>query len=345
MAVKKIGAENPIAENQIRSILRDKTTYNKDGFFIRNHGGEIRTLDKTEAQTHIENADLNNFFSHFRMASVGKVSAENVHGWDDSGWVFMHNGGVSTYVETGKSREQEEADSLMFFKDLLGFLKGIKGHKEKRVCQAIRDMVDTVNFHGRAFLYHKASDNLYMFGDFEVYDVAGSYLVISSHALRFNGDKNSYVHGFNFTQKDAYETSHASFDGVAVIRKFSTDQFKYSYLNNLKIHHPTTPSPVDRMLPINPPKKDGEWEQKDGIWQPKAKTETNSLEEMIDSWPVSGALGYTSVGYLNGVEYFQDDYGIHDAYMTCCNSGDCYTFLDIDLFTSDKKVMGIRLEE
>lgn len=238
MIAKQIGEPNEKAELAIRKILKDKADINDDGFFLKNDEWEMRTLDDKAAQEAITLLPINNLMAHFRMASAGKVSEGNVHGWGKGDWQFFHNGGVSEYAGFTNPRAQEEADSLQFFRDLYDFVSSITTRKSKKfdrqVEAFIRDLATDTNFHGRAALYYQPMDKMFIFGDFEVYTFGASYLIISSARLDLNKEIKREVHGFPIEYGNSAVIGTYTTKGIGVINNFSENGFNYKYLGELK---------------------------------------------------------------------------------------------------------------
>ena len=71
---------------------------NKDGYGILKDDKLLRTLDKDEALKFInEKEPCKIMHCHFRMATSGKISQENVHLWKFDNVYFSHNGYVREY--------------------------------------------------------------------------------------------------------------------------------------------------------------------------------------------------------------------------------------------------------
>jgi hypothetical protein len=236
MIAKQIKApEGQFSEDQIRKILLEKADTNSDGFFIKQNDFVLRTLDDRVAKKHLHEVPLDNFMTHFRWASAGKVTNENVHGWEIGDWIFSHNGSIFDYTDnTIGSKMQEKADSLQFFEDLILQLNKVNTRKDTQVAHAINNLTEDVSFWGRATLYNKKTDKMYLFGDFETYLVGGTHIVISSITLNFSGEGKSSGHGFDFTFGQSKLIGEGGIDGIGVIHNFSRPGFTYKYLDKLK---------------------------------------------------------------------------------------------------------------
>lgn len=229
---KQIGPKSNTVETQIRKLLKDKMDINDDGYYFRNGRDIIRTLDDKVAKKAVEESTINNLLVHFRMASAGVVSEKNVHGWTKGAWSFMHNGGISTYVDWTKGAKlQEETDSLLLFQDLMVALEGnSRNYKDKVVCATIQDVLSHVVFWGRAALYNSETDKLYLFGDFHIYAFGTMYIIISSTSVNFDEKVKRDFHGLEAEFKNPSLIGESKIDGIGVINRFSTPQFKYRKL-------------------------------------------------------------------------------------------------------------------
>lgn len=90
--------------------------HNPDGFFVSrvNKNKFIRTLSKKEALSFFDKSkDTDEIVLHARIKSVGDVTEENIHGWEDNGLQFCHNGTLRITADEGKT------DSETFFRNLL----------------------------------------------------------------------------------------------------------------------------------------------------------------------------------------------------------------------------------
>lgn len=235
LIAKQLKEPTVLIEQQIRSILKDQADKNADGFFVKNDSEVLRTLDEKAALPRLKDVTLNNLMVHFRWASAGRVTTDNVHGWELGDWTFLHNGGVTDYIKSyGQSRTQEEADSYLFFQDLYLFLQEINQRKDKQVEKVIRDVATSTNFFGRAALYNNVTDKMYLFGDFHVYRFEDAYIIISSAPLSFNNQASRKAHGFEFDYVGESVVGEHETSGIGVIHNFSRPGFQYRYLGLLK---------------------------------------------------------------------------------------------------------------
>lgn len=280
MIAKRIGEASKTIESQIRTVLKQKALSNNDGFFFQNGKDSIRTLEDNKAKKAIEESVIDNLMVHFRMASVGVVSQENVHGWKLGEWTFFHNGGISTYNNFG-TQKQEKADSLLFFEDLFEFIKNGKNHKDKFVAQAIKAMLEKSVFWGRAALYNNLTDRMYLFGDFEIYSFSSKYLVLSSAKVNFETSIVHNRHGINVKFPNSILIGNTSIDGVGVISNFSTENWKYRNLIEVmpKKIWPTYEH-KDHRVKSNFLNEDN-WEKIGGSWHRKVKNETPGLPPIM----------------------------------------------------------------
>lgn len=323
MVVKKLNNPDKSIGNEIREKLLEKAKDNDDGFYFRNAGGELKTLDLKNARNQITKVELNNLMTHFRWATTGKVSKDNVHGWTIGDWLFMHNGTVSNYAEDYTTKyKQEHTDSYLFFKDLSLFLSMVNPKKDEQVAEAIQSSLDDSDFYGRAVLYNKTTDKMYLFGDFHIYTLADSYLVISSQILDFEQKTEYDVHGINigFTQDKV--VGEATVDGIGVITNFSKDNFSYRLITEIK----TTFTPPSNGYFDYSSK---EWVDYDDLTPKKTLQESKKkleqkeidkeIKETISKEVKTGFVGFTA----EGLECYRDETGIHDTFRSCCSTGEC----------------------
>lgn len=92
----------------------------KKGFGLNNF---LQDLEEIESIKNIH------YFIHFRKATVGKVSLENIHPFDILGnnhLYFMHNGTMPKYQNKINVLNQEESDTKEFITELQQILKAQK---------------------------------------------------------------------------------------------------------------------------------------------------------------------------------------------------------------------------
>jgi len=252
MAVKTIGNAAPL-EKTIKEAAWDKVFSNPDGFCI----GKTRTLDKTEAKNALINAPLDGLMLHWRFATAGNKSVENVHGWEMNGWRFIHNGHAAHYYSEGtavkpydgknygypnthwgrekwwKEEERKEiksdSDSLRFFRRYVSLVK--PNDTPKRIASIIEQLCDEKYFQGRAILYHEAKDRAYFIGDFQTYTLNDSAIMFTSATTDFKGEKGN-VHGLPFTNSP--KVKRIEIDGIGYINGWSKPNWRYIKVKDSK---------------------------------------------------------------------------------------------------------------
>ena len=238
MVVKKLKNPDPECAESIKDILKAKMITNPDGFYLAGNGKALRTMDRKKAESVLDDLDMDILLSHFRIATQGKKELDNVQGWTIDNWTFIHNGSFGGYSEIGKFPLQyEKSDSLRFFEELLAKLKKVKSYKDKAVRQAIQDTISgTASFWGRCVLHDRTSDRLFLFGDWHLYALADSHLIISSAKLDFGKtNKTKTINGleFKFSGGNA-EIGEGEIDGISVIKNFSSYAWSFKQLGSLE---------------------------------------------------------------------------------------------------------------
>lgn len=315
--------------DRIRKIMVGQMEKNDDGFalFDTKTGESLRTLNPQEMKAKIEKTDIDGTIFHARLASVGEVSADNVHCYEDRGFVFAHNGGISDYAQksnwvngsyTTSARAQQDTDSYLFFLDLVDEIEARNATGHKEIAKAIQAMLNEIVFWGRASLYHKESDRLFLFGDWHTYTMANDYLIVSSADLgKPKIDHTLKIRGFRFETYPQTEYLTGTLDGIAVIKKYSTPNWSLKYLldkdysikkvcNTTREYKYQTPVNVSQALPAGEELPNARDEQDDEYYR---------QDYMFD---------------LNGdyVEVYEDETGTHDTLQTCCQIGTCDYFFD-----------------
>jgi len=347
MLVKRLGKPNEGIEKKIRDILKTKMKGNQHGFFLKNHGGEMRTLDEKKAEQVVEEMDLDSVMTHFRWASAGAISEDNVHGWEHNGWQIVHNGTISSYATGGRS--QVETDSLLFFNDLMLMLNDIKPQKTKKVCRTIQKLCTEVDFSGRCALYNAKADKMYLFGDFKTYLYDNQYVIVSSMELYSWGESTISKGGFKFVS-NSDPIAKVSIDGVGVIHNFSKDSWSYESLakdlkfKNYKPANPSTTSSINKQsdseilnkvfpdaevlkenkLPVNLPiSSDFALRlSSDQHINPDLLDLAEHIQEYYSSFPEERKLlnEHEVVGWnMEGQELIAWGGLLHDLYSNCCN--------------------------
>lgn len=227
--VKNTEADTNI-EKVFRNILYDQMTSNRDGFFVQSNLGTVRSMEYDDALKAIKSGNIENMWTHFRIATTGKVELTNVHGWKIGDWMFSHNGSVSQYTGT---RLDPKTDSLQFFEVLKAMLKN-KTRPDK-VMGMIQKMASAKSFFGRACLYNTLHDDMYLFGDFHVNYVNGKYIFFSSAEIELDKMVKYYnVHGLSFNGEvdTEFDVLHEKIDGVYLIRNFSKPTWNIELLSS-----------------------------------------------------------------------------------------------------------------
>lgn len=356
LITKKI-TDNPSKRNSdtIKKVMLEEMQRNSDGFAIQRPIDDLilRTLDEDEATKAINKIDLDGTIYHARMASVGAVTEDNVHAYDNKGWTFAHNGGSSDYAVTTKwvggkmtltSKNQDNTDSKLFFYDLVDEIeaRGATGHKE--IAKAIQAQYNDVNFWGRASLYHKESDRLFLFGDWYTYNLANEYIAISSADVLDIPQKTEKVRGLDFNTMPSGGVFAGELDGIAVIKNFSKPNWSLKFLAPLKdlsidkvsgttravvAYKDFAGSPYTCQLPAPltaseqealDEEEQAEFESYDKIGSYRGYEEDYSEYGIEELYNIDGEL----------VETYEDGSGVHDVMGYCCGAGFCDMFYETE---------------
>lgn len=133
--------------------------HNPDGFFVArvNTGDYIRTLKYEEALAFFEaSRKYDHVVLHARIKSVGPINADNIHGWQDSGLQFCHNGTLSLNVQKGMT------DSETIFRNVIAPLYRANRYRmTKQLKLAIEILVGNSKF-----LIIDKSGKVHTFGNF-----------------------------------------------------------------------------------------------------------------------------------------------------------------------------------
>jgi len=127
-----------LTDGAIEIVVR-KLVYNNDGFLVYATRGKRvikyeRTLSiKQVLATLTTLPPFTLLHVHFRMASSGTISHENVHGWKVGGLVVSHNGSVLEYVSVGG-----KSDTRMLVEDV-EFRKAVESRKWDKVAEVIEN--------------------------------------------------------------------------------------------------------------------------------------------------------------------------------------------------------------
>lgn len=321
-------------EQKIKKVAIEKLDANPDGFFIQNNGfPAIRTLSKDLAIKTIKEMPFDNCVMHFRMATVGKKNIENVHGWENEGFQFLHNGMIRDYdyspkieIEyTAPNKEtyiQEHSDSKLLFDALLLEITK-QGNSDKKIIKAIKKVVNNCEFWGRAVLIDKTQDKAFLFGDWHVYLIENSYLLFSSADINIEQNYMVKSHGisFEYSTKPLLESE---FDGIAIIKRFNQPNFYWKFRTELE----------DASLDNRNYTYMGQNEDKEQLAQ-----EDKELEEKYNTKALRS--GYSPLmdaeDELWDIPEYQtinpfdmttitDETGTHDEYGICCENDTCWIY-------------------
>lgn len=311
MLVKKLDtASTEDLDKVLRDTIKQKFIANNEGFFVSSLSDkrQIRTMDKQQAETLLEQVNLNGLIVHARSATTGLINQDNVHGWQIEGWQFVHNGQVFTGY-TSTIAVEKDTDSLVLFRNLV---KNINTRKpsNKNVIKAIRQELDAVSFWGRAALYDHVHDRMFLIGDWYTYLINNQVVVISSADLLWT-DEIIKTHGMTFELGG--EVGMELIDGLAVISNFSKPNFYYKHYGKLELDKPAGFGFENRTKVYNSPAI-------------KHAGAGSYLEDDDDMFPYTSFMK-NSLGEI--VEVMEDETGIHDIYYTCCQSNICNQFTDL----------------
>lgn len=311
--------------DRIRKIMVGQMERNDDGFalFDTKTGESLRTLNPQEMKAKIEKTDIDGTIFHARLASVGEVSADNVHCYDEQGFVFAHNGGISAYAQksewrngsyTASGKSQQNTDSYLFFLDLLDEIEARKATGHKEIAKAIQAMLNEIVFWGRASLYHKESDRMFLFGDWHTYTIANDYLIVSSADLgKPKIDHTLKIRGFRFETYPQTEYLTGTLKGIAVIKKYSTPNWSLKYLLDndyqiKKVCSTTREFAYKTQVDVSQALPAGNWREEEDEYRQNYMFNING----------------------DYVEVYEDETGVHDTLQTCCQTGICDYFFDTE---------------
>ena len=335
----------------IKEVMLEQMKRNNDGFSLYKPKDNFlkRTLDEEETKKAIETLDIDGVIYHARLASVGAVTQGNVHGYEYNGWTYSHNGGSSDYSATTKwntgqpavtSRNQDHTDSKLFFYDLIDEIEARKAQGHKEIAKAIQAQYNEVSWWGRASLYHKDSDRLFLFGGWHTYNIANEFIAISSADVLDIPQRTEKVRGLDFETSFAGGIYGGTLDGIAVIKNFTQPNWSLKFLAPLKdldmdrickttrvasAYTTYEGSPYTCQLPaVAESLTVKEQEEKD--------------EEEAREWEEYNGSRYNQYGYddfewlydMNGerVEVYTDREGTHDTMGQCCIDNTCDLFFD-----------------
>jgi len=146
---------------------------------------------------------------HTRTATSGLINEKNNHFWEDTGFIFGHNG----FVPALDKMSSEKCDSKLFFESLMRDIKGvIKKRKKKgrqgitpyRVLKLIKDNVERFDFVGVAILYDTRSRIVYLIGtrNIDIVSDSKNFLAFCSFDPHVNFTRIKRYKGFSFFQEN-----------------------------------------------------------------------------------------------------------------------------------------------
>ncbi len=329
MLNKRLGEPNEGIEQAIKALAEAQMRDNPHGFYVGNRQISVRTLSDKEAQTALELIDLDGSMLHWRQATSGEKNVANIHGWEIDDWVFAHNGQVFDYA----GQTEIKTDSLQMFEQVLRNIRKF-GLGNKQVKRAINQEAGEVSFWGRAMLYHKPSDRMFLFGDWNLYLIGKSNLLISSSKLDFI-DKTEQVHGMTFESTSGIATQ--SWEGVGVISRWSKPDFYFKHLGELSKY---VPKSNYGYTPSKHEKYDDEYLNSDWSYGYQASEGTKGYAyhsreiNRKSAYPARHKHLYQTLTMENehGERvscYYGADDQIHDTANLCCELDTCDQFTDV----------------
>ena len=343
MISKKINNNRDLdVEAKIKKVAIEKLNANPDGFFIQNNGEEpTRTLNKNLAIKTIKEMPFDNCIMHFRMATVGVKNVENIHGWEASGFQFLHNGMIRDYdyspkTEVGFTAKketyvQEHSDSKLLFDALLLEITK-QGNSDKKIIKAIKKVINNCEFWGRAVLIDKAQDKAFLFGDWHAYLCDNSYLIFSSTDINLEQDYAVKTHGvtFEYSTKPLLESE---FDGIAIIKRFSQPNFHWKFRCELEDatldEREYTYTPTTSYYGEDYDAK--RWAQEDAELEEKYNTHalTGRFNPLVESQDIEDEIAeipeYQNMNPFD-MNTITDETGTHDEYGICCENDTCWIY-------------------
>lgn len=158
------------------------------------------------------------FHTHLRQATTGEKTQNNVHFWTMGQWMFAHNGMVYDYTTDNKNK----TDSQLLFEEL--YNQGCFTENNKVDFGKVKKIVNTLGFWGRFIVINKETKMTYYFGDWHMYSLNKSGLLIASKSLEFK-QKNFELFGVQF-EKDTDSVLEQTIDGMFSINA-ETSEFKW----------------------------------------------------------------------------------------------------------------------
>jgi len=207
--------------NSLTSPLAEMSKGNNDGSGVLAFNLEKkkvlrhRQLDvfpKQDIQGVLNAFPVSNF--HFRTATVGDITLQNVHFWENQDWSFAHNGHA---YGLGVETTAELSDSYLLFREL--YNKGCLRGNGTLNLKKIKKILGRNLFWGRFILTNKKHNLIYYFGDFDLFLINKKTLVISSQSLEI--DQYINFMGLLFKDEDAdqdlkkLEVLEGNLEGIA----------------------------------------------------------------------------------------------------------------------------------
>jgi len=222
---------NPLAGQAILEKIADKIEANDDGAFVGSLGvaENLRTLDNKRATQAVKRAGLDNLLVHFRMATTGAITENNVQGWEINGWVCVHNGTVG---KLSGGLVEADSDSLKFFKKLAGRLPD--NGEVKQIKRAIRKVCYQERFNGRAIIYNRRLDLAVLFGDWYLYEYGGAVVFSSAGIYNLGSKLVKERNGLLFEYAEGLPLGEAEIDGIYTMTDASRDNWKLSKIGELR---------------------------------------------------------------------------------------------------------------
>ena len=315
------------AGQQILNKIAGKLEYNNDGAFVGSLtvAESLRTLNNKLAEKTVKNMPLDNLLVHFRQATTGEVSVDNVQGWNLGGWVCVHNGTVGKLSGTITDKA---SDSLRFFRKLASRLPA-EGDS-KSIKRVIRKLCYSERFNGRAILYNRALDLAVLFGDWELYEYGGAVIFSSGYIYNL-GEKLVKEHsGIFFEYSEGLPLGEGKIDGVYLLDNASQPNWSIRKIGNLRElendYTGYTYKPyVSPTAPTVAESKPAE------VIQPALPLE-QAVKKLNDSCKVAESAGLIRpitegevVGYDLGGNAIECDEqtGVHLVNGACCREGTC----------------------
>lgn len=222
----KAAAQKAQRQAIINAILA-QTYSNNNGFALLSETGQpLRTMEKAifnkKFISEFNNPDQKWHLVHFRLATAGQKTLDNIHLWERNGHFFAHNGVINSL-----SYDKVKSDSLLFFENLIN-----DAPKQGINYDNIKDLLDKhpqmADFYGRGFIVNPDND-VFMFGDFIAYYIDG-YVIISSAPLFFG---NSLEFGdLEFSIEPATPPLTAKLDGIC-----GFDGHDFDFLGDIEAEH------------------------------------------------------------------------------------------------------------